>query len=88
MLGAWIIKAAPPSEMVPLESISIELFAVTLAPSLTVEPAAVFAVRMIALPVMAPVVAMLPPVALTVKVEAAPELPPVKVTVPAAVSST
>lgn len=64
-----------------------ELLPVTLAPSATAEPAAVFAVNVISLPVINPAVERFAAFALTVKAEPAPELLAFKVTVLAAVSS-
>ena len=64
-----------------------ELFPVTLAPRATAEPTAVFAVKVISLPVINPAVEMLVALAFNVNAEAAPELLALSVTVLPAVSS-
>lgn len=63
-----------------------ELLPVTFAPSATAEPTAVFAVNVMSLPVINPLVARLAAFALTVKDEPAPELLALRVTVDPAVS--
>ena len=85
MFGAVTLMAAP-SERLAYELMATELLPVTLAPSVTAEPAAVLAVSVTSLPVIKPVVEMLVPLALKVNAEAAPELLAFRVTVLPAVS--
>ena len=87
MFGA-LTPTATASLSVPDEFTVTELLPVTFAPSATVDPTTVLAVKVTSKPVTNPAVARLPPVALRMNVLPAvvPELLALRVTVPALLS--